>query len=128
MMQLKKKWIKIKQIEKKNEGQTQKKNNLKDLYENYGGLGTNFQAKREKKRKEKENDVGDALEVWRLHRHTRTKIRLRAIKWCGRIKVLTTGISRTHNLKATKWLMCLMHASTTFCFFFFFKHNSTLQT
>jgi hypothetical protein len=48
---------------KKNEGQNQKKNNLKDLYENYGGLGTNFQAKREKKRKEKENDVGDALEV-----------------------------------------------------------------
>ena len=40
-MQLKKKEM---NKQKKNEGQNQKKNNLKDLYENYGGLGTNFQT------------------------------------------------------------------------------------
>jgi hypothetical protein len=32
-----KKWIKIKQIEIKNKGQNQKKNNLKGLYENVKG-------------------------------------------------------------------------------------------
>jgi hypothetical protein len=54
---IEKKMNKNKTNRKKNEGQNQKKNNLKDLYENYGGLGTNFQAKREKKRKEKKRKM-----------------------------------------------------------------------